>query len=460
MIYDVIIIGAGPAGYAAGIKAAKKGLKVALIEKEKVGGTCLNWGCIPTKTYYRNAEFLKDLKESEKFGVTLSDFNFSMEKTYQRKEEVVGKLISGIEQLIKGNKIDYFSGMGSFKDKNTISIKGNKEEIIKGKNIIIATGSKTNLPPIKGIEHPEVLDSKSILNLQELPKDLLIIGGGVIGIEFAGIFNHFGTKVQVLEYMPEILVHEDKEVIKRFLPLLKKQGIGITTSIRVTEVIKNEDGFLIKGLNKKDEEVEFRSSTLLNAAGRVALTEGLNLEEVGIKTERGNIKINSKYETNIKGIFAIGDVNGKIQLAHAASHQGIIVAEYLKDPEIIFHDPLMPSCTFTFPEISSIGLTEEKAKEKGLNYRTNKFLFVANGKALAKGDTDGFVKVIIDENNKIIGVHILGPHASDLIHEAAVAMSKNMGVEDIAKIVHAHPTLAEAFDEAVLGTIGEAIHQI
>lgn len=460
MIYDVIVIGAGPGGYAAAIKAAKRGLKTALIEKEKVGGTCLNWGCIPTKTYYRNAEFLKDLKQADKFGVTLSDFKFSMEKTYQRKEEVVEKLVSGIHQLIKANKIDFFEGLGSFQDKNTILIKGDKEEIIKGKNIIIATGSKTNIPPIKGIENPKILDSKSILELQDLPEDLLIIGGGVIGIEFAGIFNYFGTKVQILEYMPEILVHEDKEVVKRFLPLLKRQGVSVNTSIKVTEVIKTDNGFIVKALNKKDQEVEFTGSFLLNAAGRAPLTEGLNLEGIGIELDRGRIKTDSKYQTNIESIFAIGDVNGIIQLAHAASYQGIVVAEYIANPEIKQYEALIPSCTFTFPEISSIGMTEEEAKEKEINYKTNKFLFMANGKALAKGETDGFVKVIIDEANKIIGVHILGPHASDLIHEAAVAMSKNMGVSDIAKIVHAHPTLSEAFDEAVLGTLGEAIHQI
>ncbi len=461
MTYDVIVIGAGPGGYVAAIKAAKEGLKTAIVEKEKIGGTCLNWGCIPTKTYYRNAELIKDIKDSEEFGISVSDFKFSLEKAYQRKEEVVEKLTTGIRQLIKGNKIDLYEGNASFKNKNTIIIKTReKEETIEGKNIIIATGSKTNIPPIKGIDHPEVLDSKSILELKELPEDLLIIGGGVIGIEFAGIFNYFGTKVQVLEYMPEILVHEDREVIKRFLPLLKKQGVTINTSIKVTEVIKTDVGFTIKALNKKDQEVEYTTSAVLNAAGRVALTDGLELENAGIELDKKNIKVDNKYQTNVKGIFAVGDVNGKIQLAHAASHQGIVVAEYIKHPEKDLHEPLIPSCTFTFPEISNIGMTEEQAKEQKIEYKTNKFLFMANGKALAKGEKDGFVKVITDSKNKLIGVHILGPHASDLIHEAAVAMSKNMSVDDISKIVHAHPTLAEAFDEAVLGIVGKAIHQI
>lgn len=461
MTYDVIVIGAGPGGYVAAIKAAKEGLKTAIIEKEKIGGTCLNWGCIPTKTYYRNAELLKDIKSADEFGITIPEFSFSLEKTFQRKEEVVEKLTTGIRQLIAGNKIDLFEGAASFKDKNTILVKTEEnEEVLTGKNIIIATGSKTNTPPIKGIEHPEVLDSKSILELKELPEDLLIIGGGVIGIEFAGIFNYFGTKVQVLEYMPEILIHEDREVIKRFLPLLKKQGVTVNTSLKVTEVIKTDSGFVVKGLNKKEQEVEFTASALLNAAGRVAATDGLELDKAGVELDRSTVKIDKNYQTNVEGIFAIGDVNGKIQLAHAASHQGMVVAEYIKNPDMDIHESLIPSCTFTFPEISSIGLTEEQVKEEGIEYKTNKFLFMANGKALAKGEKDGFVKIITDSDNKIIGVHILGPHASDLIHEAAVAMSKNMGVDDIAKIVHAHPTLAEAFDEAVLGISGKAIHQI
>lgn len=462
MIYDLIIIGAGPAGYTAAIQASKRGLKTALVEKGKLGGTCLNRGCIPTKTYYRNAEFMKDLREAEEFAVSLEGYSFSLEKTWQRKEEVVARLVAGIEQLIKAHKIDFFAGQASFVNANTIVVKNSdgEQEELTGKNIIIATGSKTNLPPIKGIDHPQVLDSSSILDLKELPQDLIIIGGGVIGLEFAGIFNYFGCQVEILEYLPEILLHEDREVIKRFMPLLKRQGIKVSTSVKVTDVIKMDKGFLVKGLDKKDKEVEFEASALLNAAGRQANFEGLNLDKAGLKLEKNHIKVNDFYQTNVKNIYAIGDVNGKIQLAHAASHQAIMLVDYIYDQSLTPKDLLIPSCTFTFPEIASIGLTEEAARDTGLEIKTNKFLFLANGKALAKGEKDGFVKVITDDKNKIIGVHILGPHASDLIHEAAAIMAAGQGVEDVKNIVHAHPTLSEAFDEAVLGISGAAIHQI
>lgn len=464
MTYDLIVIGAGPAGYTAAIQAAKRGLKTALIEKDSLGGTCLNRGCIPTKTYYRNAEFMRDLKAAEDFAVSLEDYSFSLEKTWQRKEEVIERLRKGIEQLIKGNKIDYFQAQASFFDENTLILKecqtGQEAGKIKAENIIIASGSKTNLPPIEGIDHPEVLDSSSILELKELPQDLLIIGAGVIGLEFAGIFNYFGSQVEVLEYLPEILMHEDREVIRRFMPLLRRQGIKVTRSVQVTQVIKTEEGFLLKALDKKGQEVEFAGSALLNAAGRIANFAGLGLEEVGIELERNYIKTNDFYQTNIKHIYAIGDVNGRVQLAHAASSQAIMAVDYIYDKNLEPKELLIPSSTFTFPEISSIGLTEEAAKEAGIEIKTNKFLFLASGKALAMGETDGFVKVITDDKNKIIGVHIMGPHASDLIHEAAAVMSFGGGVEDLKNIVHAHPTLSETFDEAVLGIIGQAIHQI
>lgn len=461
MKYDLLVIGAGPGGYTAAIKAAKSGLKTALVEKEALGGTCLNWGCIPTKTYYKNAEFLRELAHGEDLGVTLGSYSFSLEKARERKEEVVGRLVKGIAHLIATHKIDYYTGQASFLDSRRVQVEAvGSSEILEATHVIIATGSRTNVPPIEGIRHPEVLDSRGILELTQVPESLLIIGGGVIGMEFAGIFAGFGTQVQVVEYMEEILLHEDREVVKRLMPLLKKQGIKTALSTKVRAIEKTEAGFLIRAENKKGEEVVYEATHVLNAAGRIPNVEGLELEKTGLIMEKWGIPVNGYSQTAVPHIYAIGDVNGKTLLAHAAAHQGIRAITHILEPSSNEPEPLVPSCTFTFPEIASIGMTEEKAREMGIPYKTNKFLFAANGKALAIGEKEGFVKVVTDENHKLLGVHILGPHASDLIHEGALALSKGMGVADISHVIHAHPTLAEAFDEAVLGVAGLAIHQV
>jgi len=490
---DIIVIGGGPGGYVAAIRAAQLGAKVSVIEKDRLGGTCLNRGCIPTKALYRNAEILNILKSVDEYGINVDNFSIDVDKIHERKQTVINQLVGGIEQLLKANHIDVIKGTAILKDKNTIQLttaEGSEKELT-ARNIIIATGSKPAVPPIPGADLEGIYTSEDILNFKEVPKSLVVIGGGVVGMEFAGIFNAMGTKVTVVEYMAGILSQVDSDLTKRLTVFLKRKGIDINTSCKVIKIEKAGKEFVVFAEGKKGE-MQISTEAVLVSAGRTPITEGLNLEGMGISFDRKGIKVDECYETEVKGIYAIGDVNGKMMLAHAASHQGTQVAEkimgYVRTNEdscvdkeeevaaagksvekkdILYHNHLVPACIFIFPEIAYIGMTEEEVKVKGISYKTSKFMFGANGKALALGEPEGMVKVISTADNevsgegaRIIGVHIMGPHASDLIHEGALAVSNNMTVEHIEKTIHAHPTLAEAFHEAVLGLNGVAIHMV
>ncbi|WP_040212749.1 dihydrolipoyl dehydrogenase [Clostridium polynesiense] len=466
----IIIIGGGPGGYTAAIRAAQLGAKVTLIEKEALGGTCLNKGCIPTKAFYRNAELVNNLKASADFGIGLSGFSLDAGKMQERKDGIVNQLVNGVAQLMKANNIEVINGKASLEDAHSESLKeealkkvkitleDGSEKVVEGDSIIIASGSHTFVPPIKGADLEGVLTSDDIINFKEIPESLIVIGGGVIGMEFGAIFNSFGTKVTIVEALPSILNMVDGETVKRLNPMLKKKGIEVHTSAMVKSIEKTEDGLQVKVEGKKGELL-LEGSKVLIAAGRRPNVENLNLEGAGIIYDRKGIGTDKGFETNIKGIYAIGDVNGKWMLAHAASHQGVEVAERIMGIESA-GSTLIPNCIFIFPEIASLGATEEQLKEQGVNYKTSKFLFGANGKALALGEGEGFIKVISDEENRIIGVHILGPHASDIIHEAVPIINEKLKVEDVKHMVHAHPTLSEAFYEAVLGLNNEAIHLV
>ncbi|MGB7606351.1 MAG: dihydrolipoyl dehydrogenase [Lutisporaceae bacterium] len=456
---DVIVIGGGPGGYVAAIKAAQLGADVCLIEKDKVGGTCLNRGCIPTKALWRNAEILNTLKHIKEFGIELDGYSINIEKVQSRKQKVVDQLVSGIEQLLKANKIEVINGTASLIDKNTIAVTlfdGSTKELT-AKNIIIATGSKTSIPPIEGADLEGILTSDELLNFKEIPKRLTIIGGGIIGMEFAGIFSAMGSTITVIN-RSSILKRVDSDIVKRFSVSVKKKGVELITDCSVDKIEKRDGLFYVIGENKKGK-YEVEAEALLVATGRDPLLEGINLEGVGIEFSKRGIKVDANYETNIKDIYAIGDVNGKNMLAHAASHQGISVAEKIMGVENSSHSPV-PDCIFVFPEISSVGITEDEAKEQGIKYNASKFLFGANGKALSLGESEGFVKVLSNEQEEIIGVHIMGPHASDLIHEGTLAISAKLKIDDIKNTIHAHPTLSEAFHEAVCGLKGEAIHLV
>ena len=458
---DIVIIGGGPGGYVAAIRAAQLGAKVCIIEKGEFGGTCLNRGCIPTKVLYRNAEILNTLKDISKFGIKLDSYSVSVEEIQSRKEKIVNQLVSGVEKLLEANNVEVILGTASLKDKNTVSVllkNGDCREITT-ENIIIATGSIPAIPDIPGISLPGVFTSENILNFKEVPNNLVIIGGGIIGMEFAGIFNALGSKVSVLEFLPSILTQVDTDLTKRLSVSLKRKGIDININTKVISIEKVDNELIITANGKKGE-IKFAADNVLVSVGRTPVTNGLNIERQGIVLNKKAIRVDENYETNIPHIYAIGDVNGLSMLAHVASNQGKKVAEKIMGFKASYSGEIIPSCIFVFPEIACVGLTENEAKEKGIEYKTSKFLFGANGKALALGDGEGMVKVIATLDNTIIGVHIMGPHASDLIIEGVMAINNNMKVDDITGMIHAHPTLSEAFEEAVLGLKGEAIHMV
>lgn len=455
---DILILGGGPGGYYAAIRAAQLGAKVAIIEKENLGGTCLNWGCIPTKTLYRNAEILYLLKNAHEFGINVDGYSIDISKIHERKNEIINNLRSGIEFLMKAYNIEVIKGKGVLKDKNTITVTLSTGEVkdVTGNNIIIATGSKEAIPDIPGNDLEGLMTSNEALEFKEVPKHLVVIGSGVIGIEFATIFNAMGSEVSVI-ISSAVLKRMDSEIQKRLEVSLKKKGIKFRRDGRASRVEK-ENGIFQVFTNGKKGEVKIEGDAVLIASGRRANVEGINLQGVGVEFDSKGIVVDENLQTNVKGIYAIGDVVGKTMLAHVASHHGISVAEHIMGIKSNINHHVVPDCTFTFPEVAGVGITEDAAKLKGMNYKTSKFLFASNGKALSLGEPEGFVKVIADENDYVIGVHIMGPHASDLIHEGTIAISNHLKIDDIAKTIHAHPTLAESFAEAVLGIKKEAIH--
>lgn len=457
---DIIVIGGGPGGYVAAIRAAQLGASVCLIEKDKLGGTCLNRGCIPTKALYRNAEILNTLKHIDDFGISVDSWKIDAGKIQKRKQDIVDQLVNGIDQLLKANKIEIIHGSASLKNKNTVAAASNDGTVteITADKIIIATGSKPVIPPVPGASDSGIYTSEQILNFESIPETLAVIGGGVIGIELACIFNAMGTKVTVVEFLPGILSQIDSDITKRLAVSLKKKGIDIYTDTKVTNIENKGSSYTLSCEGKKGV-VELNAEKILISTGRVPVLENLNLDDIGISFDRKGIKVDENFETNINGIYAIGDVNGINMLAHAASHQGIHAAEHIMGKD--GHMPsIVPGCVFVFPEIAAAGITEDEAKASGKTYKSSKFMFGANGKALALGEGEGFVKVLSSEDGTIIGTHIMGPHASDLIHEAALAINNKLKIEDIKNTIHAHPTLAEAFSEAVLGLSGEAVHMV
>jgi dihydrolipoamide dehydrogenase len=463
---DILIIGGGPGGYVAAIRASQLGARAAVIEKHKLGGTCLNRGCVPTKALYRNAEVLNTLKNAEELGINVESYHIDAAVMHRRKQSIIDQLVTGVEQLLKANKVEIILGEAVIKDKNTVTVnlKDGSVEEISAANIIIATGSKPAVPLIPGADLPGIMSSDDILNFSSIPESLAVIGGGVIGMECAGIFNALGTKVKVIEFMPSILPMVDSEITKRLTPSLKKKGIDINTSMKVMKIVREGEDYVITCEGKKGE-VKITAKQVLMSVGRTPVVEGFGLENLSLGFDRKGIKVNENFETSVKGIYAIGDVNGKSMLAHAASHQGIRAVEHILRYKPKEGEDIIPSCIFIFPEIASVGITEEEAKNKGISYKTSKFMFGANCKALTVGEPEGMVKVISSKNEEgcgetLLGVHIMGPHASDLIHEASLAVANDLKLEDIINTVHAHPTLSEAFSEAVMGLKGEAIHMV
>lgn len=455
--YDLIVIGGGPGGYVAAIKAAQLGGKVAVIEKEKLGGVCLNWGCIPTKTLLKTAKLYEDILRGEEFGIVGiddTDIKVDWNLLSKRKDQVVKKLVSGIYTLFKKNKIDLYEGMGKVIDKNNVEVNG---EIVTGKNLIIATGAKDNLPPIDGLdtalESGKIINSKGALQLEEIPKDLVIIGGGAIAVEFATIFNSIGSNVTLIQRSSHILSSTEKEMATTLQKHLIRKGINIVTDTKLKSI--REDGVIIE---HKGEEKVFKGDKYLISLGLKPQLKGIENLDLELDS-KGFVKTNEKMETNIEGVYAIGDLNGKFALAHVASAEGIVAAENIMGKDSTMNYSIVPSCIYTFPELASVGLTEEEAKEKGYDITVSKFPLAANGKALAEGETLGFAKIIADnEYGEVIGVHIMASNATDMISEAIVAMQLESTVYDIAKAIHPHPTLSETVMEAAFGAIDKPIH--
>jgi len=466
MQYDVIVIGSGPGGYVAAIRCAQLGLKTACIEKYATyGGTCLNVGCIPSKALLDSSEHYYNAAHAFKtHGINLDNLSVDMEQMMKRKVDVVNKNTSGIAFLFKKNKIDGIQGTGSFKDKNTIIIKkpDGTEQEITGKNIIIATGSKPSALPFIKNDKKRIITSTEALTLTEVPKHLILIGGGVIGLELGSVYKRLGAKVSVIEFMDSIIPTMDRGLGKELQRVLSKQGMEFYTGHKVTGAMVKGNEVTVTFDAPNGEKKELKGDYCLVAVGRIAYTDNLGLDKIGLTVEeRGRkITVDEHMETSVKGVYAIGDVIRGAMLAHKAEDEGTMVAEIIagQKPHIDYN--LIPSVVYTWPEVTAVGQTEEQLKEKGVKYKTGSFPFRANGRAVASGDLDGFIKVLADATtDEILGVHMIGPRAADMISEAVVAMEYRASAEDVSRMSHAHPTFTEAFREACLAaTDNRPIH--
>ncbi|MCB0509410.1 MAG: dihydrolipoyl dehydrogenase [Bacteroidetes bacterium] len=459
--YDVAIIGSGPGGYVAAIRCAQLGFKTAIIEKYAVlGGTCLNVGCIPSKALLDSSEhYYKMQHEFAEHGINVGSAKIDFTQMINRKASVVSQTTAGIDFLMKKNKIDVFTGLGSFVDKNTISISG-KEQISADK-IIIATGSKPVNLPFAKVDKKRIISSTEALELKEIPKHLLIIGGGIIGLEMGSVYLRLGSEVTVIEYADRLTPGMDSDISKELKRFLAKQGMKFELSTKVQDVSSKGKTVTVKAENKKGEQVEFTGDYCLVAVGRKAYTEGLGLENIGLTTDdRGRIETDGQLQTKIPGIYALGDVVKGAMLAHKAEEEGVFVAEVLAGQKPHIHYNLIPGVCYTWPEAAGVGATEEELKTAKAEYKVGKFPFKALGRARASMDTDGFVKILADKTtDEILGVHIVGARAADLIMEAVVAMEYRASAEDVCRMSHPHPTYSEAFKEACLAaTADRAMH--
>lgn len=464
-MYDVIVIGSGPGGYVAAIRAAQLGMKTAIVEKySNLGGTCLNVGCIPSKALLDSSEHYHNAVHTFKtHGINLKDLKVDLAQMISRKDDVVKQNVDGIQFLMKKNKIDVHHGLGSFVDAHTVKVtkEDGSSSDIQGKNIIIATGSKPASLPFIKLDKDRVITSTEALKMKEIPKHLIVIGGGVIGMELGSVYGRLGANVSVVEFMDSIIPTMDKTMGKELQKSLKKLGFDFYLKHKVTAVENTGKEVVVKADNGKGETIEIKGDYVLVSIGRKPYTDGLNAEAAGVKlTDRGQVEVNDHLQTSVPHIYAIGDVVKGAMLAHKAEEEGVYVAETIAGQKPHINYLLIPGVVYTWPEVAAVGYTEEQLKEQGRKYKVGKFPFLASGRARASMDTDGLVKVLADaETDEILGVHMIGPRTADMIAEAVVAMEYRASAEDISRMSHAHPTYTEAFKEACLAaTDNRALH--
>lgn len=460
MAYDVIVLGSGPGGYPAAIRASQLGKKVAIIEKESLGGVCLNWGCIPTKALLKSAQVFEYAKHAAEYGIRVDNPTHNFEGVVKRSRSVADKMSKGVQYLMKKNKIDVIMGYGKVIAPGKIEVTGadKKVTIVEASNVVIATGGRTRQLPSMPIDGKKIIGYREAMVLPLQPKSMIVCGSGAIGSEFAYFYNSMGTKVTIVEFMPRIVPVEDEDISKELEKQFKKQGITIMTSSEVTKVDTSGKG--VKAIVKTSTgEVTLEADILLSAVGVVANIEEVGLEQLGIKTEKGKIMVDASQQTNIKGIYAIGDCTPGQALAHVASKEGIIAAEHISGhkPEPIDYNNI-PGCTYCVPEIASVGYTEKAAKDAGYEVKVGKFPFMASGKASASGATEGFVKVIYDAKyGEFLGCHMIGSNVTEIIAEAVVARKLETTAHEILNAIHPHPTMSEGLKEATAVAYGEAI---
>ena len=462
--YDVAVIGSGPGGYVAAIRCAQLGMKTAIIEKyTTLGGTCLNVGCIPSKALLDSSHHYEDaIKHFAEHGIVIpGEVKVNIEQMIARKQSVVDQTTSGIDFLMNKNKIDVYQGFGSFRDATHIDITGTETQTIEAKNTIIATGSKPASLPFISIDKERIITSTEALKLKEIPKHLIVIGGGVIGLELGQVYKRLGSEVSVIEYMDRIIPTMDVSLSKELNKVFKKAKFKMNLSHKVQSVERTRDEVVVKAVNKKGEDVEFIGDYCLVSVGRRPYTDGLNLEAIAVKKdERGRIEVNSQLQTNVSNIYAVGDVVKGAMLAHKASEEAVMVAEIIAGQKPHINYNLIPGVVYTWPEVAAVGKTEEQLKDAGISYKTGQFPMRALGRSRASMDLDGFVKILADATtDEILGVHMIGARAADMIAEAVVAMEYRASAEDISRMSHAHPTFTEALKEAALAaTDNIALH--
>ena len=461
--FQVVIIGGGPAGYVCAIRLSQLGFKTACIEaNETLGGTCLNVGCIPSKSLLNLSEHFYKAQNFSKLGIEIGDLKLNLEKMMKNKDRAVTVLTKGIEFLFKKNKIAHFKGLGVLKSKNEVLIidENKNEKTIEAEKIIISSGSEPISFPGTKFDEQNIVSSTGALSLKSVPKKLVIIGGGYIGLEMGSVWSRLGSEVHVVEFLDHITPGIDREVSREFMKILQKQGIKFHLETKVSSIKKNKDAVIINSKNKDGKEIKFDCDVVLISVGRKPKTTNLNLEKIGVKlNSKKRIEINKNFQTSVKNIYAIGDVVEGPMLAHKAEEEGIAVAEIIAGQYGHVNYDIIPGVIYTSPEVASIGKTEEDLKKNGTKYKIGKFSFMANSRAKAINDTEGFVKLIADEKtDKVLGVHIIGPHAGEMIAEIAIAMEFSASAEDIARTCHAHPTFSEAIKEAALSVDKRQIH--